>query len=60
MHSANTVMANIIPYAARLQLDAEDVVLMASPMWKLLATVPVPVGCWIGLPLMTGQTNIAM
>ena len=32
MHSANTVMANIIPYAARLQLDAEDVVLMASPM----------------------------
>ncbi len=32
MHSANTVMANIIPYANRLQLDAEDVVLMASPM----------------------------
>lgn len=32
MHSANTVMANIIPYARRLQLDAEDVVLMASPM----------------------------
>jgi cyclohexanecarboxylate-CoA ligase len=32
MHSANTVMANIIPYAKRLQLDAEDVVLMASPM----------------------------
>ena len=32
MHSANTVMANIIPYAQRLQLDAEDVVLMASPM----------------------------
>ena len=32
MHSANTVMANIIPYADRLQLDAEDVVLMASPM----------------------------
>jgi cyclohexanecarboxylate-CoA ligase len=32
MHSANTVMANIIPYAERLQLDAEDVVLMASPM----------------------------
>lgn len=32
MHSANTVMANIIPYAHRLQLDAEDVVLMASPM----------------------------
>jgi cyclohexanecarboxylate-CoA ligase len=32
MHSANTVMANIIPYARRLSLDAEDVVLMASPM----------------------------
>lgn len=32
MHSANTVMANIIPYAQRLQLDAADVVLMASPM----------------------------
>ena len=32
MHSANTTMANIIPYAQRLQLGAEDVVLMASPM----------------------------
>ena len=32
MHSANTVMANIIPYAQRLRLGAEDVVLMASPM----------------------------
>lgn len=32
MHTANTTMANIIPYARRLQLDAEDVVLMASPM----------------------------
>ncbi len=32
MHSANTVMANIIPYAQRLQLGAQDVVLMASPM----------------------------
>jgi cyclohexanecarboxylate-CoA ligase len=32
MHTANTVMANIIPYAQRLQLDADDVVLMASPM----------------------------
>ncbi|WP_374408590.1 cyclohexanecarboxylate-CoA ligase [Hydrogenophaga sp.] len=32
MHTANTVMANIVPYARRLQLDAEDVVLMASPM----------------------------
>jgi len=32
MHSANTVMANIIPYAERLQLDNKDIVLMASPM----------------------------
>lgn len=32
MHSANTTMANIIPYAQRLHLGAEDVVLMASPM----------------------------
>ena len=32
MHSANTLMANIIPYAERLALGADDVVLMASPM----------------------------
>ncbi|MEO0002848.1 MAG: hypothetical protein RLZZ22_540 [Pseudomonadota bacterium] len=32
MHSANTTMANIIPYARRLRLDADTVVLMASPM----------------------------
>ncbi len=32
MHSANTLMANIIPYAQRLRLGADDVVLMASPM----------------------------
>ncbi len=32
MHSANTVMANIIPYAERLALGSDDVVLMASPM----------------------------
>ena len=32
MHSANTLMANIIPYAQRLGLGADDVVLMASPM----------------------------
>lgn len=32
MHTANTTMANIIPYARRLHLDAETVVLMASPM----------------------------
>jgi cyclohexanecarboxylate-CoA ligase len=32
MHSANTLMANILPYAARLNLGPDDVVLMASPM----------------------------
>ena len=32
MHTANTVMANIIPYAERLRLGSSDVVLMASPM----------------------------
>ena len=32
MHSANTAMANIVPYAERLRLGADDVVLMASPM----------------------------
>jgi cyclohexanecarboxylate-CoA ligase len=32
MHTANTTMANIAPYAERLQLTAQDVVLMASPM----------------------------
>lgn len=31
-HSANTTMANIIPYAKRLRLGSEDVILMASPM----------------------------
>ncbi|GAB2481493.1 hypothetical protein GCM10027082_35440 [Comamonas humi] len=32
MHSANTLFANILPYAQRLGLGADDVVLMASPM----------------------------
>jgi cyclohexanecarboxylate-CoA ligase len=32
MHSANTLMANIVPYAERLALTRDDVVLMASPM----------------------------
>ena len=31
-HSANTVIANILPYAERMRLGADDVVLMASPM----------------------------
>jgi len=32
MHSANTLMSNIVPYADRLALGSDDVVLMASPM----------------------------
>lgn len=32
MHSANTLMSNIVPYADRLALGSQDVVLMASPM----------------------------
>jgi len=32
MQSANTLMANIVPYAERLHLSADDIVLMASPM----------------------------
>lgn len=32
MHSSNTLMANIVTYAERLRLGADDVVLMASPM----------------------------
>lgn len=32
MHTANTLMANIVPYAQRLHLSSEHVVLMASPM----------------------------
>ena len=32
MHSANTLMSNILPYAERMRLGEQDVVLMASPM----------------------------
>lgn len=32
MHSANSLMANITPYAARLHLTNRDIVLMASPL----------------------------
>ena len=32
MHTANTLLANIVPFAQRLRLGADDVVLMASPM----------------------------
>lgn len=32
MHSANTLMSNIVPYAQAMRLGRDDVVLMASPM----------------------------
>lgn len=32
MHSANSLTANIVPYAQRLNLNQDDVILMASPM----------------------------
>lgn len=32
MHSANTLLANVIPCAAQLRLGADDVLLVASPM----------------------------
>lgn len=32
MHTANTLYANIVPYAKRLHLNQDDVILMASPM----------------------------
>jgi cyclohexanecarboxylate-CoA ligase len=32
MHSANTILSNIGPYAERMQLSGDDVVLMASPL----------------------------
>jgi cyclohexanecarboxylate-CoA ligase len=32
MHTANTLLSNLRPYAERLRLGADDVVLMASPM----------------------------
>lgn len=32
MHTANTLFSNIVPYAKRLHLSKEDVILMGSPM----------------------------
>ena len=32
MHTSNTLYANIVPYAERLHLNKNDVILMASPM----------------------------
>ncbi|MGH8429527.1 MAG: AMP-binding protein, partial [Solimonas sp.] len=32
MHTANTIMANLVPFIERMRLGSDDVVLMASPM----------------------------
>ncbi len=32
MHTSNTLYSNVLPYAARLGLDRNDTVLMASPL----------------------------
>ena len=32
MHTANTMYSNLVAYAGRLRLGADDIVLMASPM----------------------------
>jgi len=50
MHSANTMYSNILPYAERLNLDGDDVVLMASPMahqtgFMYGLMMPVVLGC---------------
>lgn len=50
MHSANTMYSNILPYAERLNLDSNDVVLMASPMahqtgFMYGLMMPVVLGC---------------
>ncbi len=50
MHSSNTLYSNIVPYAERLHLDSDDVVLMASPMahqtgFMYGLMMPVILGC---------------
>ncbi len=50
MHSSNTLYSNIVPYAERLLLDSDDVVLMASPMahqtgFMYGLMMPVVLGC---------------
>lgn len=50
MHSSNTLFANIVPYAERLDLGRDDVVLMASPMahqtgFMYGLMMPVILGC---------------
>jgi cyclohexanecarboxylate-CoA ligase len=50
MHSSNTLFSNIVPYADRLELGPDDVVLMASPMahqtgFMYGLMMPVILGC---------------
>ncbi len=50
MHSSNTLFANVIPFADRLRLGADDVVLMPSPMAHSTGFIyglmmPVQLGC---------------
>lgn len=50
MHSANTLFANLVPFADRLGLGSSDVVLMASPMAHQTGFIygllmPVHLGC---------------
>jgi cyclohexanecarboxylate-CoA ligase len=50
MHSSNTLYSNIVPYAERLHLDTDDIVLMASPMahqtgFMYGLIMPVLLGC---------------
>ncbi len=50
MHSSNTLYSNILPYAERLGLGADDTVLMASPMahqtgFMYGLMMPVILGC---------------
>lgn len=50
MHSSNTLHANIVHFRERLNLDADDVVLMASPMAHQTGFIyglmtPVTLGC---------------
>jgi cyclohexanecarboxylate-CoA ligase len=53
MHTANTLLSNLRPYAERLQLGRQDVVLMASPMAH-------QTGFMYGLmmPIMLGATAV--
>jgi cyclohexanecarboxylate-CoA ligase len=32
MHTSNTLYSNVLPYAARMRLDRDDIILMASPL----------------------------